>query len=42
MLAWAMDAQSADPSPSTTVNIDGLDIVQADVAAAVAGQDRLV
>ena len=42
VLAWAMDAQSADPSPSTTVNIDGLDIVQADVAAAVAGRDRLV
>ena len=42
MLAWAIDAQADDPAPSTTVDRDGLDVLQADAAAAVAGHDRLV
>ena len=37
MLAWAMDAQADDPNPSTTVDRAGLDVLQADAAAAVAG-----
>lgn len=42
VLSWAIDAQLADPGPSTTVDVDGLDLVQAELAAAVAGVDRLV
>ena len=42
VLAWAIDAQADDPAPSTTVDRDGLDVLQADAAAAVAGTDRLV
>ena len=42
VLAWAMDAQADDPAPSTTVDRDGLDVLQADAAAAVAGDDPLV
>jgi hypothetical protein len=42
VLVWAMDAQADDPCPSTTVDRDGLDVVRADAAAAVAGADRLV
>ena len=42
MLAWTMEAQADDPAPSTTVDRDGLDVLQADAAAAVAGTDRLV
>ena len=41
ILTWAIDAQLADPAPSATVDRDGLDVLQADAAAAVAGQDRL-
>ena len=41
-LAWATDAQPDDPAPSTTVDTGGLDVLQADAAAAVAGHDRLV
>jgi hypothetical protein len=42
IVAWAIDAQTPDPQPSTTVDRSILDILQADVAAAVAGHDRLV
>ena len=42
VLAWAIDAQADDPRPSTTVDRNGLDVLQADAAAAVAGTDRLV
>ncbi|MCB0994630.1 MAG: AAA family ATPase, partial [Acidimicrobiales bacterium] len=42
VLAWALDAQTDDPTPSTTVQTAGLDVLQADAAAAVAGDDRLV
>ena len=42
ILAWAMDAQADPPAPSTTVDRAGLDVLQAEAAAAVAGDDRLV
>jgi AAA domain len=42
VLSWAMDAQTGDPRPSLTVDRYGLDLLQADAAAAVAGTDRLV
>jgi conjugative relaxase-like TrwC/TraI family protein len=42
VLSWAMDAQVDDPRPSLTVDCTGLDVLQADAAAAVAGADRLV
>ena len=42
ILAWAMEAQADEPAPSPTVVRAGLDVVQADAAAAVAGADRLV
>jgi conjugative relaxase-like TrwC/TraI family protein len=42
ILCWAMDTQADPPTRSTTVNRDGLDVLQADAAAAVAGVDRLV
>jgi hypothetical protein len=42
ILSWAMDAQADPPTESTTVDRDGLDVLQADAAAAVAGSDRLV
>jgi hypothetical protein len=42
ILAWAMEAQADEPAPSPTVVRSGLDVVQAEVAAAVAGADRLV
>ena len=42
ILTWAMDAQLGEPTPSTTLDRDGLDVLQADAAAAVAGADRLV
>jgi conjugative relaxase-like TrwC/TraI family protein len=42
ILAWAMDAQAEPAQPSTTVNCGGLDVLQADAAAAVGGEDRLV
>ena len=42
IVAWAIEAQLAEPNPSTTVNVDGLDVLQADAAAAVAGWDDLV
>jgi hypothetical protein len=42
IVTWAMAAQADPPAPSTTLNRDGLDPLQADAAAAVAGDDRLV
>jgi conjugative relaxase-like TrwC/TraI family protein len=42
ILTWAMDAHDTPPAPSDTVDAGGLDVVQADAAAAVAGHDRLV
>jgi ATP-dependent exoDNAse (exonuclease V) alpha subunit len=37
-----MDAQASDPTPSATVERSGLDVLQADAAAVVAGHDRAV
>ncbi len=42
VLSWAIDAQTANPQPSLTVERGLLDVLQADVAAAVAGHDLLV
>ena len=42
IVAWAIEAQLAEPNPSTTVDVEGLDVLQADAAAAVAGWDDLV
>ena len=42
ILTWAMEAQMDPPAPSTTVERGGLDVLQGDAAAAVAGDDGLV
>ncbi len=42
IITWAIDAQTGPPAPSTTIQRDGLDVLQADAAASVAGHDRLV
>ena len=42
ILTWAMEAQADPPAPSTTVDRGGLDVLQGDAAAAVAGDDGLV
>jgi conjugative relaxase-like TrwC/TraI family protein len=42
IVAWAIEAQLDDPAPSTTVDPEGLDVLQADAAAAIAGHDPLV
>jgi conjugative relaxase-like TrwC/TraI family protein len=42
ILTWALDAHSDQPAPSLTVQAEGLDVLQADAASAVAGHDRLV
>jgi hypothetical protein len=42
IVTWAIDAQSEPPAPSATVNRDGLDVLQAEAAASVAGADRFV
>ncbi len=42
IVTWAIAAQADEPAPSTTIDADGLDPLQADAAAAVAGHDRLV
>jgi conjugative relaxase-like TrwC/TraI family protein len=42
ILTWAIDAQAGTASPSSTVDRTGLDVLQADAAASVAGEDRLV
>ena len=42
IVTWAMDAQAGTASSSRTVEQTGLDVLQADAAASVAGDDRLV
>jgi hypothetical protein len=42
IVTWAIDAQSEPAAPSATVDRDGLDVLQAEAAASVAGADRLV
>ncbi|MGI9028584.1 MAG: MobF family relaxase [Ilumatobacteraceae bacterium] len=42
ILTWAMAAQADPATPSPTVDRGGLDPLQADAAASVAGDDRLV
>ena len=42
IITWAMAAQADPPSPSNTVDRTGLDVLQAEAAASVAGDDRLV
>jgi len=42
ILTFAIEAHDAHPAPSATVEAIGLDVLQADAARAVAGQDRLV
>jgi hypothetical protein len=42
ILTWALDAQTNPPEPSKTLDRDGLDVLQGEAAAAVAGDDRLV
>lgn len=42
ILTWALDADSVDLQPSLTVRTEGLDVLQRDAAAAVAGHDPLV
>ena len=42
ILTWAIDRQTDHPDPSPTLDVDGLDVMQAAAARAVAGHDRLV
>jgi conjugative relaxase-like TrwC/TraI family protein len=42
IITFALDAHDTTPAPSPTVDTGGLDVLQADAARAVAGQDRLV
>jgi conjugative relaxase-like TrwC/TraI family protein len=42
ILVFAIEANEAQARPSTTLDRGGLDVLQADAAAAVAGHDRLV
>ncbi len=42
IVTWALDAQADPVSPSRTVERTGLDVLQTDAAASVAGDDRLV
>jgi conjugative relaxase-like TrwC/TraI family protein len=42
ILAFAADGNREPPSPSHTIERDGLDVLQASAAAAVAGSDRVV
>jgi conjugative relaxase-like TrwC/TraI family protein len=42
IIAFALDAHDMTPTVSRTVDTDGLDVLQADAARAVAGNDRLV
>ena len=42
VLTWVLDSQLDDPQPSMTVNRGELDVLQADAATAVAGEDRVV
>ena len=42
IITWALDQQLDPPAPSDTVDTDGLDLMQAEAAGAVAGTNRLV
>jgi conjugative relaxase-like TrwC/TraI family protein len=42
ILTYVLKAQDRDPRPSATVDVTGLDPLQADVARAVAGTDQVV
>ncbi len=42
IITFAIAAQDPAPQPSPTVEVDGLDVLQADAARAVAGTDQLV
>ena len=42
IITWALDHQLDPPTPSDTIDTDGLDLMQAEAAAAVAGAARLV
>jgi hypothetical protein len=42
IISWAIGNQLDPPNPSTTIDTTGLDLMQAEAAAAVAGTDRLV
>jgi conjugative relaxase-like TrwC/TraI family protein len=42
IITWAMAAHAGPPSPSNTVDRTELDVLQAEAAASVAGDDRLV
>ncbi|WP_350170096.1 MobF family relaxase [Ilumatobacter fluminis] len=42
IISWAIDHQTTPPDPSTTVDTAGLDLMQAEAAATVAGTERLV
>ena len=42
IITWALDAQSTDPAPATTIDDPSLDDAQHAAASAVAGHDRLV
>jgi conjugative relaxase-like TrwC/TraI family protein len=42
IVTWALDAHTAPPEPSKTLDQDGFDVLQGEAAAAVAGNDRLV
>jgi conjugative relaxase-like TrwC/TraI family protein len=42
IIAWAIHAQLDEPQPSTTVDVEGLDVFQGEAAPAVAGHDPLV
>jgi conjugative relaxase-like TrwC/TraI family protein len=42
VITWAMAAQAEPPIPSTTVDGSGLDVLQSEAAASVAGHDQLV
>ena len=42
IVAWAIQAQLDAPQPSTTVDVEGLDVFQAEAAPAVAGHEPLV
>lgn len=42
IISWVTDQQVTPPDPSTTVDTAGLDLMQAEAAATVAGTERLV
>jgi conjugative relaxase-like TrwC/TraI family protein len=42
IITWAIDAQAHEPAASQSVSRDGLDVLQGDATAAVAGADSLV